>query len=95
MAVTVEPALSPHLTVDDAAAAIDFYVKAFGAVEVGRVPPSGRQADPRRGPDQRPVDAVPATFNGLLRFNTTNEMFAAAIAWAGILRRVRPGLQPP
>ena len=38
MAVTVEPALSPHLTVDDAAAAIDFYVKAFGAVEVGRVP---------------------------------------------------------
>ena len=38
MAIAVEPALSPHLTVSDAAAAIDFYVKAFGAVEVGRVP---------------------------------------------------------
>jgi PhnB protein len=43
MAIVVEPALSPHLTVDDAAAAIDFYVKAFGAVEVGRVPrPDGK-----------------------------------------------------
>ena len=43
MAIAVEPALSPHLTVSDAAAAIDFYVKAFGAVEVGRVPgPDGR-----------------------------------------------------
>ncbi|EUA50905.1 putative glyoxalase/bleomycin resistance protein/dioxygenase [Mycobacterium xenopi 3993] len=38
MAITVEPALSPHLVVDDAAAAIDFYVKAFDAVELGRVP---------------------------------------------------------
>ena len=28
-----------------------------------------------------PVDAVPATRNGLLRFNTTNAMFAAAMAW--------------
>ncbi|MBO0864917.1 MAG: VOC family protein, partial [Mycobacterium sp.] len=28
MAITVEPALSPHLVVDDAAAAIDFYVRA-------------------------------------------------------------------
>jgi len=37
MAIVVEPALSPHLTVDDAAAAIDFYVKAFGAVELGRL----------------------------------------------------------
>jgi PhnB protein len=34
----VEPALSPHLIVDDAAAAIDFYVKAFNAAELGRVP---------------------------------------------------------
>ncbi|MBW0013428.1 VOC family protein, partial [Mycobacterium sp.] len=43
MAITIEPALSPHLVVDDAAAAIDFYVKAFGAVELGRVPgPDGR-----------------------------------------------------
>ena len=33
----------PHLVVDDAAAAIDFYVKAFDAAEVGRVPgPDGK-----------------------------------------------------
>lgn len=38
MAIDVQPALSPHLVVDDANAAIDFYVKAFGAVEMGRVP---------------------------------------------------------
>jgi PhnB protein len=43
MAIAVEPALSPHLVVDDAAAAIDFYVKAFDAVELGRVPgPNGK-----------------------------------------------------
>ena len=43
MPINVEPALSPHLVVDNAAAAIDFYVKAFGAVEVGRVPrPDGK-----------------------------------------------------
>ena len=43
MAIAVEPALSPHLVVDDAAAAIDFYVKAFGAVEVVRLPrPDGK-----------------------------------------------------
>ena len=43
MAIAVEPALSPHLVVDDAAAAIDFYVKAFGAEEIGRVPrPDGK-----------------------------------------------------
>jgi PhnB protein len=43
MAIAVEPALSPHLTVDNAAAAIDFYVKAFDAVEVVRVPrPDGK-----------------------------------------------------
>ena len=43
MAITVEPALSPHLVVDNAAAAIDFYVKAFDAVELGRVPrPDGK-----------------------------------------------------
>lgn len=43
MAIAVEPALSPHLVVDDAAAAIDFYVNAFDAVELGRVPgPDGR-----------------------------------------------------
>ena len=43
MAVEVQPSLSPHLTVDGAAAAIDFYVKAFNAVELGRVPgPDGK-----------------------------------------------------
>ncbi|CAM4453488.1 putative enzyme related to lactoylglutathione lyase [Mycobacterium basiliense] len=43
MAINVEPALSPHLVVDDAAGAIDFYVKAFGAEELGRVPgPDGK-----------------------------------------------------
>src|ERR1700730_6822196 len=43
MAIAVEPALSPQLAVDAAAAAIDFYVKAFGAVEIGRVPrPDGK-----------------------------------------------------
>lgn len=39
----VQPFLAPHLVVDDAAAAIDFYVNAFGATEYGRVPhPDGR-----------------------------------------------------
>jgi PhnB protein len=43
MAIAVEPALSPHLTVDNAAAAIDFYVKAFDAVELVRLPrPDGK-----------------------------------------------------
>ena len=41
MAIKVEPSLSPHLIVDGAAAAIDFYVKAFDAVELGRVPGPG------------------------------------------------------
>ena len=43
MAIDVQPAVSPHLVVDDAAAAIDFYVNAFGAQEYGRVPgPDGK-----------------------------------------------------
>lgn len=43
MAIEVQPAVTPHLVVDDAAAAIDFYVKAFDAVEYGRVPgPDGK-----------------------------------------------------
>jgi PhnB protein len=43
MAIEVQPAVLPHLVVDDAAAAIDFYVNAFGAVEHGRVPgPDGK-----------------------------------------------------
>lgn len=37
------PFLVPHLVVDDAAAAIDFYVKAFGATEYIRIPgPDGK-----------------------------------------------------
>ena len=36
--------LTPHLTVRDAAAAIEFYKKAFGAVELGRMPePNGKR----------------------------------------------------
>lgn len=43
MAIEVHPSVSPHLVVGDGAAAIDFYVKAFDAVELGRVPgPDGR-----------------------------------------------------
>lgn len=43
MAIEVQPAVSPHLTVDNAAAAIDFYVQAFDAVEYGRIPgPDGK-----------------------------------------------------
>ena len=55
MPINVEPALSPHLVVDDAAAAIDFYVKAFDAAELGRVP----------GPDGRLVHAA-LRINGFL-----------------------------
>ncbi|WP_298828367.1 VOC family protein [uncultured Piscinibacter sp.] len=35
------PALTPHLVCDDAAAAIEFYVQAFGAVEAMRLPGPG------------------------------------------------------
>jgi PhnB protein len=43
MAIEVTPSVSPHLVVDDGAAAIDFYVKAFDAVELGRLPgPDGK-----------------------------------------------------
>ncbi len=48
MAIDVQPAVSPYLIVDDGAAAIDFYVNAFGAEELGRVP----------GPDGRLVNAA-------------------------------------
>lgn len=34
--------VTPYLTVDDAAAAIDFYARAFGATEVMRLPMGGR-----------------------------------------------------
>lgn len=44
MAIEVQPSVSPMLTVSDGAAAIDFYVKAFGAEELGRVPgPDGKR----------------------------------------------------
>src|SRR5882757_4497604 len=47
MAIDVQPSVSPHLVVDDAAAAIDFYVKAFDATEFGRVPGhDGRSTTP-------------------------------------------------
>lgn len=47
------------------------------------------------GADDRalmPVDEIPATLGGLLRFNETNAMFATALAWAqgvdiGVIRR--------
>lgn len=43
MPMEITPAVMPHLVVDDGAAAIDFYVKAFGATELGRMPgPDGR-----------------------------------------------------
>ena len=43
MSIDNTPTLVPHLVVDDAAAAIDFYVRAFGAVEEIRLPtPDGR-----------------------------------------------------
>lgn len=48
MAIDVQPAVSPYLIVDDAAAAIDFYINAFGAEELGRVP----------GPDGKLVNAA-------------------------------------
>lgn len=39
----IEPAVCPHLVVNDAAEAIDFYIRAFGATEYGRVPgPDGK-----------------------------------------------------
>ncbi len=44
MATDVQPSVSPMLTVSDGAAAIDFYVKAFDAEELGRVPgPDGKK----------------------------------------------------
>ncbi|MGX9670467.1 VOC family protein [Mycobacterium sp. HM-7] len=45
--------LAPHLVVGDGTAAIDFYVKAFGATELGRVP----------GPDGKLMHAA-LTING-------------------------------
>ena len=54
MAIEVTPAVLAHLTVDDAAAAIDFYVKAFNGVELGRVP----------GPDAKKLIHAAVQING-------------------------------
>jgi PhnB protein len=53
MAPVPEPALIPYLAFEDAAAAIDFYVRAFGGTETLRLPmPGGRigHAEIRIGP---------------------------------------------
>jgi PhnB protein len=59
MAIEVQPAVLPHLVVDDAAAAIDFYVKAFGGVERGRVP----------GPDGKLIHAAVEINGSLVMLN--------------------------
>ena len=41
MSERVRSTLTPHLVVDGAAKAIEFYKKAFGAVEVSRMPEQG------------------------------------------------------
>jgi PhnB protein len=56
MAIDVQPAVSPMLTVSDGAAAIDFYVKAFDAEELGRV----------RGPDGKKLFHAALRINGAL-----------------------------
>jgi PhnB protein len=56
MAIEVQPSVSPMLTVSDGAAAIDFYVKAFGAEELGRVP----------GPDGKRLFHAAVRINGAL-----------------------------
>ena len=55
----VAPYITPHLVVDDAAKAIDFYVKAFGATEMGRVP----------GPDGKIVHAALLLNGGMIMLN--------------------------
>lgn len=56
MAIDVQPAVSPMLTVSDGASAIDFYVKAFDAEELGRVP----------GPDGKKLFHAALRINGAL-----------------------------
>ena len=53
MAIDNTPRLVPHLVVDDAAAAIDFYIRAFNATEEVRLP----------GPDGKLMHAC-VTING-------------------------------
>lgn len=52
-----QPMLVPHLVVDDAAAALDFYAKAFGAEEMVRIP----------GPDGKLIHAA-FQINGVMLF---------------------------
>ena len=59
MPIEVQPSLSPHLIVGGAAAAIDFYVNAFNAVELGRVP----------GPDGRLIHAAVQINGSTVRLN--------------------------
>ncbi|HEU4410328.1 MAG TPA: VOC family protein [Polyangiaceae bacterium] len=54
--MTEAPALTPYLTVADARAAVDFYRRAFGAVELGR----------QETPDRRKVIRVALSINGAL-----------------------------
>lgn len=53
------PKLVPHLVVDDAAAALDFYAKAFGATEEVRLP----------GPDGKLMHACMQINGGLIFLN--------------------------
>jgi PhnB protein len=54
--MTDAPALTPYLTVADARAAIDFYRRAFGAIELGR----------QETPDGRKVIRAAISINGAL-----------------------------
>ena len=50
MAIDNTPMLVPHLVVDDAAAALDFYAKAFGGEEMVRIPGPDADADQTTAP---------------------------------------------
>lgn len=53
------PSLTPHLVCDDAAAAIDFYKRAFGAIEMVRLPgPDGKLMHAAIAIDGAPVMLV-------------------------------------
>lgn len=59
MAPEVTPFIAPMLVVDNAAAAIDFYVKAFGATEMVRLP----------GPDGKLVHAAISIDGSMVMLN--------------------------
>lgn len=44
--------LTPHLVCAGAAAAIDFYKRAFGAIELARLPGPDGKRDARHAPDR-------------------------------------------